>query len=172
MRRAWFKALMRQRILERRKTKTTRYKPWVLGEKLLAVSGSRFNAVPFGVITITKVESSSWDGAIFFDYHEEGFRTPTEFGNYLADEKLIRGDESDRVFTHEFTFSPKIPRHCSPAKRGKRKPKCDKPVVYVCEQEGLSPVYLCNVHVEDHRHHKIRRLTEAELKEIQEANAV
>ena len=101
MRRVWFKREMKEPILAGRKTATTRAHPLPLGE-VLAVSGSRFNAVPFAIIKITDRIPARVEDVINSFYREEGFDSPEAMGAFADAKRLPVINAKNPVFFHRF----------------------------------------------------------------------
>lgn len=101
MRRVWFKREMKEAILAGRKTATTRTHPLALDE-CLAVSGSRFKAVPFAIIKITDRFPARVEDVINSFYKEEGFNSPEAMGAFADRERLPVIDAKNPVFFHRF----------------------------------------------------------------------
>ena len=99
MRRVWFKKEMRQAILNGKKVSTTRDHPIPL-EQVLAVSGSRFKAEPFAVLSIQDRIPTTIENVIRMFYTEEGFTSPEEMVAYAKKNKLLQTE--DRVWFHRF----------------------------------------------------------------------
>jgi hypothetical protein len=112
MRRVWFKREMREAILAGRKTATTRTRPLPLGE-VLAVSGSRFKAVPFAIIKIVDRIPTTVENVIACFYAEEGFESPEAMGAFLDKERLPLLDaENPRVLSPLQAPANHSPRGC------------------------------------------------------------
>ena len=100
MRRVWFKRQMKDATLAGRKTATTRTHPLLLGE-VLAVSGSRFKAVPFAVIEILTRSQTTVENVIAQFYREDGFDSPEAMRAFAKKERLLINKET-AVFFHRF----------------------------------------------------------------------
>jgi len=107
MRRVWFKKEMRDAILEGRKTSTTRNHPLPLQpEKLLAVSGSRFKAVPFAVLEVHTRIPMTVQNVFEMFYKEEGFESVAEMYLYSKKNKLLQNGGT--VYFHRFKIVEKV----------------------------------------------------------------
>ena len=107
MRRVWFKREMKEAILAGRKRATSRTHPIPLGE-ILAVSGSRFNAVPFAILKITDRLPMRVEDIICSFYREEGFNSPEEMGAFADREHLPLIDAKNPIFFHRFVVVKKL----------------------------------------------------------------
>lgn len=99
MRRLWFKKEMRQAILDNKKVSTSRDHPIPLGE-VLAVSGSRFKAEPFAVLSIQDRIPTTKQTIIEMFYKEEGFDSPAEMILYAKKNRLLQ--KGGTVYYHRF----------------------------------------------------------------------
>jgi hypothetical protein len=107
MRRVWFKREMKEAILAGRKTATSRTHPLPLGE-VLAVSGSRFKAIPFAILNITDRLPMRVADIINSFYQEEGFDSPEAMGAFADRERLPIIMAKDPVFFHRFVVVKKL----------------------------------------------------------------
>lgn len=104
MRRVWFMKEMRDAILARKKTATTRYHPLKL-ESYQAVCGSRFNAVPFAILKIESRIPTTWGNVVLQFYREEGFDTPGDMIRFGKAHRSIHDNPDDKVFYHVFSVT-------------------------------------------------------------------
>lgn len=108
LRRVWFKQEMRERILDGRKVATTRNHALPLAD-VLAVSGSRFNAEPFAILTIQDRIPTNVESVYNLFYREEGFETTQEMKDYAHKEKLLQNVDG-QVFYHKFKLKERVKR--------------------------------------------------------------
>ena len=97
--RIWFKAEMKKAVLEGRKTATTRGHQKKLGD-WLAVTGSRYDPVPFAVLRITENAESTWANSLG-NFEVEGFTDRAEMERFVADAGLAYS-QADRLYFHRF----------------------------------------------------------------------
>jgi len=102
MKRVWFKREMKEAILARKKTATTRTHALPLGE-CQAVSGSRFKAKPFAVLKIMDRFPTTLENVIRMFYKEEGFQSPDDMVKFLTKERLLLKAQGP-VYFHRFVL--------------------------------------------------------------------
>lgn len=100
MRRVWFKKAMREAILTKKKTATSRTHPLPLG-KVQAVSGSRYNAKAFAILDVWERVETKPSHVIGRLYSEEGFNSANEMVDFMFKENL-RWNERLPLFFHRF----------------------------------------------------------------------
>lgn len=109
MRRLWFKADMKDAILEGRKNRTTRTHPLKVGEDYQAVSGSRFKAQPFAILQIVSMFQTTAHALIHNNFEQEGFESPQQMTDWLMKAKLLdKWVQSDGLYTHRFEIKQHI----------------------------------------------------------------
>jgi hypothetical protein len=99
MRRLWFKKEMRQAILDGKKVSTTRDHLIRLG-LILAISGPRFKAEPFAVLSIIDATQMTVESVMQLFYAEEGFNSPEEANTYAKKNNLLQTRKP--VWYHRF----------------------------------------------------------------------
>jgi len=106
MKRVWFKVEMRDAILAGRKTATTRDHLLPLGD-VRAVTGSRYAATPFAILTIRDRLATTLASVVSRHYREEGFASPELMHGYALAHGLPH-EMAAHVWFHRFQVKERL----------------------------------------------------------------